>query len=63
MELAFALGCPRCSFYAEVSEEDPDATLSYVLDHLFSNHAGYDRRRAMAMLAQVTELTEAEVSR
>lgn len=59
-ELPYALGCPSCHYYAEVSEEDPDATLSEMREHLFSKHAGYRHEVAMGLLARVRELTEAE---
>jgi hypothetical protein len=59
-ELSYALGCPRCPYFAEVSEVDPDATLSEMWDHLFSKHADYDRTLVSVLLAEVEELTQAE---
>lgn len=48
------MNCPRCTFTAEVSDEDPDATQSWVLDHLATRHTGYDHNAALTLLAQVT---------
>ena len=62
MEISYALGCPRCTWWTEVSEEDPDATLWYLSDHLFSRHAGYDRKRSMELLRNVVELDEAQAA-
>ena len=58
-DLPYALGCPSCPYYVEVSEEDPDASLSELHNHLFDKHAGYERKAALALLAEAVELTEA----
>lgn len=45
--------CPRCYVTMEVSDDDPDATQSEMLEHLHVRHAGYNRHAALALLAQV----------
>ena len=60
--LPYALGCPSCPHYVEVSEEDADASLSELYDHIFSKHAGYDRAKVGPLLAQARKLTEAEAA-
>lgn len=62
-DLPYALGCPTCTFHVEVSEEDPDASLSYLYDHIFSQHAGYDRQKANQLLAKARDLTAEQVDR
>lgn len=61
-ELPYALGCPSCSYVVEVSEVDPDASLSELHNHIFSKHTGYDRRESLKLLAKACELTEAEAA-
>lgn len=63
MKIPYALGCPSCTYMIEVSEEDPDCTLSDLVEHILVKHAGYDQRRAMAMLAGARELTETQAAR
>jgi hypothetical protein len=46
--------CPECLRTVEVSDEDPDASQSYMLAHLFEVHANYDRDESMRLLALVT---------
>jgi len=55
-DLPFALMCPQCRFVVEVSEEDPDATVSYAYEHILQQHADYDRARAEKLLAQLREV-------
>ncbi|MFI5934757.1 hypothetical protein [Actinoplanes sp. NPDC051494] len=62
LDLPYALGCPSCTFYVEVSEEDADSSLSFLADHLFSKHAGYDRTKVGPPLAKAVELTEDEAA-
>jgi hypothetical protein len=62
MGTAYALGCPACPRTFVVSEVDPDCTLSDLIEHLFTSHAGYNRRKAMTMLADARELSEGQVA-
>lgn len=62
MELTYALGCPSCRYYVEVSEEDPDASLSELGNHIFARHAGCDRGEANRLLAQAVELSEIQAA-
>lgn len=55
-DLPFALMCPQCPHSVEVSEDDPDATLSEMYDHIFSRHANYQRARTDQLLARVREV-------
>lgn len=59
LDLPFALGCPSCRYFVEVSEEDADASLSELGDHIFG-HACYDRGETNRLLAKARELTEEE---
>jgi hypothetical protein len=61
--LPYALGCPSCDHYVEVSVEDPDASLSELGNHIFDRHAGYDRRKANELLVRARELTAEQVAR
>lgn len=47
------LTCPACPFDVEVSTEDPDASLSYMFDHILARHAAYNGDTALRMLADV----------
>jgi hypothetical protein len=54
------LNCPdpgRCPVTFEVSEEDPDATLSDVVHHLTGHPHSHDQQTAMRLLACVEETT------
>jgi hypothetical protein len=62
MELTYGLGCPSCRFYVEVSQEDPDASLSELGNHIFSKHAGCDRDETNRLLAQAVELSESQAA-
>lgn len=61
-DVPYGMGCPSCSFTIEVSTEDPDASLSYMHSHIFDRHSGYDRPESNRLLAQVRDLTEAEMA-
>jgi hypothetical protein len=61
-ELPYGLGCPICPYYVEVSEEDPDASLSELYTHIWGKHTAYDRAAVNALLAKAVELTEAEAA-
>lgn len=61
--LPYALGCPSCRFFVEVSEVDADASLSGLLEHILVKHAGYDRKVAYPLLAKAQELTETEAAK
>lgn len=63
MDLPYGLGCPKCTYWVEVSEEDADASLSELSDHIFSKHAGYRRDVSMRILAGARELTAAQAAR
>lgn len=52
-DLPYALGCPSCVFHVEVSDEDPDASLSYLAGHIFETNK---------LLAEARELTAEEVA-
>ncbi len=54
--LPFALMCPQCRHSVEVSEEDPDSTLSDMYEHIFSSHADYQRARTEQLLARLREV-------
>jgi hypothetical protein len=57
-----ALQCPLCDHFEWVSEEDPDATLSDMLNHLRGYYAGQHRlsmAEAMRELANVNEVERA----
>lgn len=60
--LPFALGCPSCVFYLEVSPEDPDASVSDLHSHIYRMHAS-SPHHAGELLAKARELTEQEVAR
>lgn len=55
-ELPFALGCPTCPYEVEVSEEDPDASLSELHNHIFWKHAPHDREKTGRLLANAREV-------
>lgn len=61
-DLPYALGCPSCPYFVEVSPEDSDASLSELSRHIFSRHAGYDRAKVNKLLAKARELTADEVT-
>jgi hypothetical protein len=61
--LPYALGCPSCVFYVEVSEVDPDASMGELYNHVFWEHAPHDRDKTHRLLAKARELTAAEVAR
>lgn len=63
LDLPYALGCPSCRYFVEVSEEDADASLSELGNHIFGKHAGYDRGETNRLLAKARELTEEEALR
>ena len=48
------LGCAHCPFVIEVSEEDPDATLSDAVDHQRMRHGQMDWRVAMQSIEELT---------
>lgn len=48
--------CPRCPYRVWVSPEDPDASLSEMVNHL-ERHTDYDRPLTMKLLARVTEVS------
>lgn len=52
--LPATLGCPRCPHTEYASEEDPDAGLSAMHNHIFSYHADRDPEATIALLAKVT---------
>jgi hypothetical protein len=60
--LPFALGCPSCRHYEQVSTVDPDASLSELYAHIFSNHADFERGTADRLLTKVTDLTAAQAT-
>jgi hypothetical protein len=62
-DLPYALGCPECPYYVEVSEVDPDASLSELHGHILGGHAAHSFEIADQMLAKARELTEAEAAR
>lgn len=62
LDLPYALGCPSCRYFVEVSEEDADASLSELGNHIFGGHAGHDRAETNRLLALARELTEAEAT-
>jgi hypothetical protein len=62
LNLPYALGCPSCRYFVEVSEEDADASLSELGNHIFGKHVGYDRAETNQLLAKAYELTEAEAA-
>lgn len=47
--------CPRCPHRVWVSPEDPDASLSVMINHL-NRHTDYDHSLAMKLLARVEEV-------
>lgn len=61
-EIPFALGCPSCSHYVEVSTEDPDASLSELYGHIFRSHASYSQAKTYDLLAKAAGLTKAEAA-
>lgn len=61
-DVPYALGCPACPYFVEVSEEDPDASLSKLHSHLFVRHAGADRGESDRLLAKAADLTEAQAA-
>ncbi len=61
-DLSYGLGCPSCRYFVEVSEEDPDASLSELYGHIFSKHAGYKKAETYQLLAKAVELTEAQAA-
>lgn len=61
-KMIYGLGCPSCPYYVEVSEEDPDASLSELGNHIFGKHAGYDRAETNRLLAQAVELSEIQAA-
>ena len=63
MKIPYAIGCPRCREWMEVSEVDADATLSEMREHLFVRHAGYRHDAVGPLLAKVTELTRNQAAR
>lgn len=63
MTLPYALGCPSCPYYVEVSEEDPAATMSELYRHIFGDHAGYDRDQTHRLLAKAQELTAGQAAK
>lgn len=59
-ELPYALGCPSCRYYVEVSKDGADASLSDLADHIFWKHAPHNHEQSGQLLAKAVELTEAE---
>lgn len=59
-EIPFAMGCPIdfCPVYVEVSEEDPDASQSELLNHIRRHTADLDQ--AYRFLTKAVMLTEAQ---
>lgn len=54
MKIADYLGCASCPELIEVSEEDPDVTLSDAAEHQRRRHGIYDFHLAMASVTEVT---------
>lgn len=52
--LPATLGCPRCSHTEYASEEDPDAGLGQMHNHILWEHADRDPDVTLALIAQVT---------
>jgi len=63
-DLPYAVGCPSCDFYVEVSEADPDASLSELSRHIRRFHVRGSQGADWAnkLLAKARELTEEEVA-
>ncbi len=60
MTLPYALGCPSCPYFIEVSDVDPDASLSDMHSHLRWRHPSDGTPNQL--LAKVQELTPAEAA-
>lgn len=51
------LGCPRCSHTVYASEEDPDAGLGQMHNHILWEHADRNADDTIALLSEVTVMT------
>lgn len=53
---------PDCKGWLEVSEENPDATQTWMIQHLHRTHADYDREKAFELLkdAQLVDTQPSE---
>lgn len=62
----YALGCPCCPAEFTVPEEDPDATIAEVANHLRYMCRGVeypDDQQVLALLARVLSIPDLEASR
>jgi hypothetical protein len=62
-DLPYGIGCPSCHAWLVVSDEDPDASVSDLHDHIYWTHAPSDPVKTNQLLAKAVELTEAEAAK
>lgn len=61
-ELPYALGCPSCPYWVQVSKEDADASLSDLANHIFWKHAPHNHEESDRLLALAVELTKSKAA-
>lgn len=52
------LGCPKCSKEIWASEEDPDAAMGDMWNHLYWEHSGLSKDVTGQLLAQIREVAK-----